>query len=266
MRIVALPMYDLPEIAAATDAWWRGLASAFRSEGLAGVPNRLDRRRARRQVWGSPGLLFAQTCGYPLTHEFAGRLTVLATPCYDAPGCEGPRYRSLIVVRANHRALTFADLRGGVAAINTPDSHSGFNILRWLAAREGGPSPFFRAVRVTGNHRASLAAVRGGEADLAAIDCVTYALLARHAPAELEGARVIAQTPSAPGLPYVTSATVSADEVAALRRGLAGALADARLAAVRQTLLLEGAVTAGSGDYQDIVTFAREGAGALDPG
>lgn len=266
MRIAALPMYDLPEIATATDAWWRGLAGAFRSEGLEGVPNRLDRRRSRRRIWGSPDLLFAQTCGYPMTHEFAARFTMVATPSYAAPGCEGTRYRSLIVVREDHKALTFAGLRDGVAAVNTPDSHSGFNILRWLAAREGGPGPFFRAVRITGSHRASLAAVRSGNADTAAIDCVTHALLARHAPFELSGTRVIAETPSASGLPYVTSAGASPDEVAALRRGLVRALADPHLAIARDALLLAGAVPLEPGDYQDILTFAREGAGALDLG
>jgi hypothetical protein len=33
--IAALPMYDWPEIREATDAWWAGLARAFRREGPA---------------------------------------------------------------------------------------------------------------------------------------------------------------------------------------------------------------------------------------
>ena len=31
-------MYDLPELQAATDAWWDGLAQAFRREGLSNIP------------------------------------------------------------------------------------------------------------------------------------------------------------------------------------------------------------------------------------
>src|SRR6185312_8107473 len=33
MAVASLPMYDLPELRAATDAWWKGLARAFRREG-----------------------------------------------------------------------------------------------------------------------------------------------------------------------------------------------------------------------------------------
>ncbi len=36
--IVALPMYDLPEIAAATDAFWTGLRSHFAAAGVTGLP------------------------------------------------------------------------------------------------------------------------------------------------------------------------------------------------------------------------------------
>ena len=38
MAVASLPMYDLPELRAATDAWWRGLAQAFRREGIADLP------------------------------------------------------------------------------------------------------------------------------------------------------------------------------------------------------------------------------------
>ena len=39
----SLPMYDLPGLDAATDAWWAGLAAAFRAEGLREVPDNLTR-------------------------------------------------------------------------------------------------------------------------------------------------------------------------------------------------------------------------------
>src|SRR5207249_2755288 len=51
--IASLPMYDLPEVKAATDAWWRGLA---RHIGIAGV---LDRGRDRLAPWRSPDLVFS---------------------------------------------------------------------------------------------------------------------------------------------------------------------------------------------------------------
>src|SRR3546814_9448924 len=108
----SLPMYDLPGLEAATDAWWAGLAAAFRAEGLHQVPERLTREGGHAALWTAPDLLFSQTCGYPLTHALAGRVTLVATPIYDCPGCDGGRYRSEILVRAADAAGQLADLKG----------------------------------------------------------------------------------------------------------------------------------------------------------
>ena len=40
MTIASLPMYDLPEVRRATDAWWAGLAAGFTRAGVADVPTR----------------------------------------------------------------------------------------------------------------------------------------------------------------------------------------------------------------------------------
>jgi hypothetical protein len=72
-------MYDLPEVSAATDAWWRGVASALRRAGLDAVPEVLT-RDPDVDVWHSQNLLLSQTCGYPLTHELASVVELVATP------------------------------------------------------------------------------------------------------------------------------------------------------------------------------------------
>ena len=56
-------------------------------------------------------------------------------------------------------------------------------------------------VAVTGNHRASVLAVRSGEADFAAIDVVTLRHL--RAASEATGVKVIYQTLPTPGLPLI---------------------------------------------------------------
>src|SRR3546814_14970061 len=76
---------------------------------------------------------------------------------------------------------------------------------------------FFGSALESGVHRASIAAVGAGQADLCAVDCVTHALLQMHAPAALSGTRVLMRSPPAPGLPYVTNAKASDDLVDALR-------------------------------------------------
>ena len=59
--------------------------------------------------------------------------------------------------------------------------------LRALIAPHAASGRFFAEVRVSGAHSASLAMVARGEADVAAIDCVVHALLARHRPGALHG-------------------------------------------------------------------------------
>ncbi|MCI0431348.1 MAG: PhnD/SsuA/transferrin family substrate-binding protein [Rhodospirillales bacterium] len=258
-RIAALQMYDLPEVAEATDAFWAALAGRLRRAGVEGVPDRLDHGSDPRAIWGSPRLLFSQTCGYPLTHEFDGRLALVATPCYAALGCAGPNYRSHFIVRADDRRASIGEFAGAVAAVNSEHSHSGFNILRWRVAREGR-SPFFSRVERTGGHAPSIAAVRSGRADLASIDCVTFALLERHRPDSVAGVRVLEESPPSPGLPYVTAAGATERERVSLREALAETMADAALAEVREALLLRGVEQLPPERYEAIRDFAREGA------
>ena len=114
---------------------------------------------------------------------------------YAAPGCEGRRYRSLLVVREadSHRMLgTF----GRRAVCNAEHSQSGYNVLRKMVAplsRRG----VFSAVMFSGSHRQSLRELQQENADIAAIDCVTYALLQRHQPQALAGSVAIGWSPAA---------------------------------------------------------------------
>lgn len=252
----SLPMYDLPEVRAATDEWWRGLARHLRAAGVADVPDRLQRDPAAE--WTDTGLLFSQTCGYPLTHALAGRVSVLCTPCYDAPGCDGPCYSSVLLVAAGSAAATLADLRGGVCAINVRDSHSGCNVLRRMVAPLAGAEPFFARVVETGSHEASVAAVGGGEADLCAVDAVIHALLQRHAPQRLAGTRALACSPGAPGLPYVAGRGIGPAALERARAGIEAALADDRLAPVRAELLISGCARLPLARYDRIAAMERE--------
>jgi len=257
MKLASLPMYDLPELSAATQELWRGLARHFRAAGVADVPAQLISPPRLPEHWLSPFLLFSQSCGLPLTHALKGHVRVVATPCYDALGNKGPEYFSVIVVPASAPAHSFADLRGKRAAFNSTDSQSGFNILRALAAPLAKDGRFFSESIETGSHIASLEAVASGEADLAAIDCVTFALLSRHSRSSLNGLRALCRTPSAPALPYVTAAGTSDDVLEKLRRGLKAAMADPELADTRAKLLLRGVEVLPDGAYDRVVQMEK---------
>ncbi len=239
-RIASLPMYDLPELRGATDALWAALARGLDARGVSGVPSALCRERALPSMWLDPDLLLSQTCGYPLVRALAGRVQVVATPRYRVPHCEGSWYRSLIVVPRASRATALADLTGSVCAVNEPDSHSGMNSLRALLAPLAGGKPFFRRVVWTGAHRASLGLVARGEADVAAIDCVSLALFERAIPHLVAEVRAIDITAACPGLPIITRAAAGSAEIDAMRAALADVMADPELAGARDALLLDG--------------------------
>ncbi len=260
----SLPMYDLPELRPATEAVWRSLARSLRNNGVEGVPARLT-WAPPRDLWCDRDLLFSQTCGHPLVHGFAGRLRPVATPHYDAEGCDGPRYRSAIVVRRDAVFRTLSDCRDRVCAVNGWDSLSGWHALAALAAPLAEDGRFFGAARLSGGHLASAKAVAAGEADLAAIDAICWAHFKRHRPAVAEGLRVLAWTDPAPGLPFVTSADAEDHLVNRLRDAVFAMLADEKVAEHRSTLLLGGADVLEIGDYACLRRLAERASAIIQP-
>ena len=238
MSRASLPMYDLPEASAATEALWRGLARHFRRAGVAEVPEALSRRPLLPEHWLAPDLLFSQTCGYPFRRAIKDRVKLVATPCYAAPGCEGPSYRSLLMVKADSRFRAIEDLRGARVAFNSPESQSGYNALRFLVAPLARDGRFFGALVETGGHELSLTAVAEGRADVAAVDCVTLALFARYQRPFMAELREVGRTAAAPGLPYVTAGSADPDLLRRLRDGLGAAMTDPDLRPAREALLL----------------------------
>lgn len=238
-RLACLPMYDPPELNGTNDALWQALAGRLRQAGLGGVPQRLTRRDDLRAMWRDPGLLLGQTCGYPLMTELRGELQVVATPVYRAPGCDGAFHRSAIIVRADDPVADLGGLAGRRCVINGWDSNSGMNLLRAALAPIAHGRPLFTEVSVSGSHRESLRQVAAGAADVAAIDCVTLALLRRIEPAPVAKIRILAWTPASPSLPLISAAGTGAAEIAALRGALAEIAADSTLSALRDDLLIE---------------------------
>ena len=69
--------------------------------------------------------------------------------------------------------------------------------------------------------------LRRGHAAVAAVDCATYGLAKRHAPALLAGVRVLHATAPAPGLPLIASRGLRDDQVQHLRDVLLSLAQDA---------------------------------------
>jgi ABC-type phosphate/phosphonate transport system substrate-binding protein len=250
-----ISMYDMPERRPAIEAWWAGLTRHWQAAALGDIPETAHMPDSDLyELWQAPDLFIAQTCGFPLTHRLKGRVTLVGTPVHTVDGCAGGSYHSVIVARQDSDVRSLDDVAGKVAAFNAYDSQSGRNALRHSLIGKGAPA---RLVE-TGGHRKSLAAVREGRADVAAIDCVTYAGLQQLAPQEVAPLRIIARSASAPALPYVTRRDIAPADLEKLRAGLRAAMADPALAETRAAMMLSGVEIVPLQAYDRLLEMERE--------
>lgn len=217
---LALPMYNnSPALAEAARALLRRVVQGLRAQGWA-EPMALAEPDDLPAFWRAPDTLLSQTCGYPLVKHLANDVDVLARPGFAIDGCEDHSYCSFVVVRADADVKDLADLQGQRLAVNSPDSHSGMNALRHLLAPVAAPrlkdGRFFAQVLLSDSHIISLALVQTGQADVCAVDCVTFANLAQHRPEAVQGLRVLTRTEQAPSLPWICNRHLGAAQKAQL--------------------------------------------------
>lgn len=169
-------------------------------------------------VWKHPDLLFGQTCWGPMEVGLSPHVRVVGQPDYSAyEGGQGELYSSAIVMRGAGRStdlpapadgaatIPLDDIRGKRLAFNSHDSMSGLiGLTRDLAARAETPDGLFSELVETGAHRASVAAVAEGRADVAAIDCRSWALIRRFDRHAADVA-VVGWTARRKGLPFITA-------------------------------------------------------------
>jgi len=154
-------------------------------------------------------------------------------------------------VRVKDSAQCLADLRHRRCAINEASSNSGMNLLRASIAPLANGARFFDSVLLSGSHLRSAEMVSAGEADVAAVDCVSLAHFQRLLPSVVANLRILDWTPSSPSLPFITSAGTSDATLEMLRSSLAAVFADRRLDSVRERLLLDGV------DLQPMASFSE---------
>lgn len=270
--VAAYTMYGFEWLRPDVRAFWSALAGRLKDAGMESVPARLSWQLSEHELWHAPNLVFGQTCGYPLMKGLTGPVRLVATPTYAAPFVEGAMYRLLVIVGKGAGFTSLAQLKGKVAAINKPSSHSGYNAFRRLMAdyvRQGMPEAFvgperagsvqfFKHVVTSGSHMESIRAVATAKADVAAIDAVSFHLISRQMP-ELTGAvRVLTTTLPAPGLPFITAATRTDTELRWLRSALADVVGDAKLRPHLVNLGITGFQVIGREAYGRALGIERE--------
>ena len=227
--IAALPMYDRPETAGANDRLWGQISSAFSDHGIH-APGELTRGEDVWDVWLSPNLCLAQTCGLPFRWRLHDKVSLVATPIHPVSKTPGFYHSVLVAQAGDDRGIDAFD--GATIAVNEGRSQSG-----WAA-----PVAFFDArklqigrVTLSGAHINSARMVATGRADIAALDVVSWNLIQRY-DVFAKDLRVVAETDETPALPYITSLTQDHATMATAMADAIGALC----VDDRETLLLDG--------------------------
>ncbi|RVU34052.1 phosphate ABC transporter substrate-binding protein [Hwanghaeella grinnelliae] len=249
---VSLPMYDLPGLQPVWDAWWRGMCRAMTDAGVGGLDEDLTRLSDHVSHWRDPAMRLSQTCGYPFTLGLDRDWQLVATPIFAVDWCMGPKYRNLVLVRQDDAAERLEDLKGRRVAFNSEDSHSGYNSIRWMIAPWAEKGRFFGASVQSGSHLASIKALAAGEVDCCSVDCVTFALIAKHGIVPTDGLRVVAEGPLVPGLPFITPRSTPDAAVEDMRSALMAAVAEPGMANINETLLFDGFAAVPASAYKAI--------------
>ncbi len=177
-------------------------------------------------LWQHPSLLFSQTCWGPLELWLGNAVRVVGQDDYSGiEGGEGELYSSALVMRRTASPLrrAKADETGGLSrpvsgvgaslgallsglrlAYNVADSMSGYMALERDLQAEGSGLGIFSDRIISGGHRKSIRMVASGEADVAAVDCRSWALALEFEPAASELA-VVGWTTMRKGLPFITA-------------------------------------------------------------
>lgn len=246
----------------AVQAFWSALADRLRADTTlpAGtdVPRLLTWPQDVHAHWLVPNLLLSQACGYPLTTFLAGKVQLVGTFAYDAPGTQGIHCRSQLICRASDPRSALPAFAGSTLAFNDTVSQSGYNALRALLARTGVPCPFFADTRETGAHYRSIEVVRQGQADMAAVDAVSWVHWQRNYPQLAAELRVFGQTDTYPGLPLITGLHTPPVLLAALRNGLQAVASETTYAALRAPLLITGFSATTLADYQPCIAMQEQ--------
>ncbi|MEM7193368.1 MAG: PhnD/SsuA/transferrin family substrate-binding protein [Pseudomonadota bacterium] len=205
--LVSFPMYARKEVAESYDRFWNAVRSNLLEVGIQ-APRDLTSVEDLLAHWMSPRLLISQTCGMPYRNHLHNCVSLIGTPDYGHEECRAGYYRSAIVVRAADSRPNLAAYSGALFAYNDMGSQSGISAPLNHAATHG--VHFSRWVQ-SHAHTNSARMVASGEADIAAIDALSWKQINRY-DSFAASLRVLDWTePATPTLPFITSKTQNAE-------------------------------------------------------
>ncbi len=201
--LASLPMYDFPEIRDATDEYWQLLAKNIGEI----APISLTRGIDYHDLWRDAQTIFSQSCGYPVSRMLKDYIIVLGTPSYNfAPFIPNlpsqpakGQYCSVLISQKGKKLP-----QNPLFVLNGLDSQSGSQVLKHYYNVNWDNEQYI----LSGSHRQSIKFIAQGQGDVAAIDCVSFAILSQFESAIKEIA-IIGYTPYTWGLPYIIAQKIA---------------------------------------------------------
>ena len=198
MKISSLEMYNRAETQKAHQELYQNIVKELKIRGIEAPPV-LSKNRESIDFWSSNELFLSQTCGLPYRLFLHNKVTLVGTPDYGLKGFKPGHYASVIIVRKEDKITSLTDFSSSIFAYNDILSQSG-----WAA-----PQKYFKELKInidkiklSGSHRASAKLVSEGQADIAAIDAISFKLIKEYDNFS-SNLSIIAQTKSTPGLPII---------------------------------------------------------------
>ena len=191
----------------------------LRTEFIADIP-----WQQRERLLETGSIHAGWICGLPYVlkaDQPRSYIELLAAPVMQGRRYAGrPVYFSDVVVRRDHPARSFRDLRGMRWGYNEPRSHSGYEIVRYKLAQDGKQGTYFARAIETGAHQATIQMIVDGRIDASAIDSTVLETELRRWPRLKGELRVIETWGPSPAPPWVISRRVPAGLRQQLRRVL----------------------------------------------
>lgn len=234
---VSFPWYEVPGTETLYDELWAQLRAHLLAEGFedGDLPLELNRSRPHDELLKRSDLLLTQTCGYDIAEERPLPWTLIGTWGYgDRPGT----YTSYVVVREDSSIVTLDQVCDRRMIANSSRSYSGYHV--WTALLRTPSIDVFSQIPWSGSHMQSLRALQSGQADIAAVDTVTWDLLQKFAPDFLEGLRPLAESAPVPAPPLISSRDLPPQKIERLKNVLRRLLHEPESYKICRELLITG--------------------------
>ena len=199
-------------------------------------------------------------CGMPYVRKIdrdSVQIELLAAPVMsNARYHDRPIYFSDVIVSWESNFRSFEDLRGRRWAYNEPNSHSGYNLTRYMLAEMSEFEGFFGDVTEAGSHQAALQMLLEGKIDGTSIDSTVLEIELKNRPEISKQIRTIKTWGPSPIPPLVIHKQVPAKMRDKIRGMLLGMESDVEGQAILADLGMKRFTRVSDGDYDLIRVMA----------